>query len=191
MSGVAEYVGPAVQLLLGVVFLAAAVGKLRRPSRFVLTIRGFELLPSILSGPAAGALVALEAFVGISLLSGWGLRISVPIAGGLLVTFAIAVGINLSRGNVVPCGCFGSPSERISTRTLARLGLLMLAVVILTVAQLSANPSPLTITSLVVGGAGGMLRLALMTALAAFLAALAAWALHIPELRVLLRRSLE
>lgn len=186
MSGVAEYTGAAVQLLLGVVFVAAAVTKLRKPSRFVLAVRGYELIPSSLSGPVAGGLVALETFVGVSLLSGLGMQISVPMAGGLLVTFAGAVGINLSRGNIAPCGCLGSASERISTRTLARLGLLMLAVGVLALVQLSANPSPLTSGTLVVDSAGGLQRLVLATAVAVFLAVLATWALHIPELKVLL-----
>jgi hypothetical protein len=179
------------QLLLGVVFVAAAVTKLRRPSRFVLAVREYALIPSSLSGLVAGGLVALEAFVGISLLAGWGLAISVPIAAGLLGTFAFAVGINLRRGNIVACGCFGSASERISSRTLARIGLLMLAVVVLAVIRLSANPPPLAVASLVVDGADGLQRVVLTGVLAAWLAVMAAWALHIPELTVLARRTEE
>jgi hypothetical protein len=190
-AALAEYTGAALQMLLGAVFLVAAVGKLRNPARFEGALRGYELVPSMLSGPVAGGLVASEAFVGISLLSGLALPVGVPVAGGLLLIFALAVGINLRRGRDVPCGCFGSEAERISIRTLARLGMLILAVVVFAVVRFVADPIPLDVGSLVADGTIGLERLMFTAALAAFLALLAAWALHLPEMRVLIRRPLE
>lgn len=184
----AEYTGAALQLLLGVVFLVAAVGKLRNPARFEAALREYELVPSVLIGATAGGLVALEAFVGISLLSGWALPVGLPMAGGLLLGFALAVGINLRRGRDVQCGCFGSAAERISMRTLARLGMLILAVVILTVVRLVADPVPLTMGSVITDGIPALNRLMFTAAFATFLALLATWALHLPEMQVLISR---
>jgi putative oxidoreductase len=182
VSTIADYTAGALQLLLGVVFLAAAAPKLRNPSRFAQAIRGYRLIHSGLVGPVAGIVVVLEAFVGMSLVSARGLVISVPVAGALLVTFAIAVGLNLRRGNVVPCGCFGSASERISARTLTRLGLLIFAVAVLAVFQFGGGESQSLVT-----GADALQRLILTIAIAAWLAAMAGWVLHIPELTLLLR----
>lgn len=184
----ASYVSNSLQVVLGTVFLVAAVGKLRKPSRFVAALRGYELVPSMLSGPVAAGLMVIELLVGISLLSGWSLDVGVVVAGGLLLSFFVAVEINLRRGRLVPCGCFGSASERISPRTLARLGLLMLAAIGLAVVQLLSSPSPLNVASLATEGIGGLQRLVLTAAFAAFLTVLAMWVLHIPEVRALLRR---
>lgn len=189
MSGVlAEYTGAALQLLLGAVFFIAAIGKLRNPARFAEALRGYALVPSLLSGPTAGGLLVSEVFVGISLLSGWALTVGVPAAGGLLLIFSVAVGINLRRGRDLPCGCLGSEAERISWRTLARLGVLMLAVVVLASIRLLGNPAPMSVDVLIADGTRALERLMFTAAFAAFLALLATWALHLPEMRVLLGR---
>lgn len=189
-ASLAEYTGAALQLLLGAVFFVAAIGKLRNPARFEDAIRGYALVPSMLSGPVTGGLLVSEVFVGISLSSGWALTVGVPAAGALLLIFSVAVGINLSRGRNVPCGCFGSEAEHISRRTLARLGMLMLAVVVLAAIRLLANPAPISVGVLIADGTRALERLMFTAALAAFLALLATWALHIPEMRVLLARQL-
>src|SRR6266508_2723795 len=185
-------IGDSLQLVLGTVFLVAAVGKLRAPSRSVAAVRGYQLAPSMLSGPLTGALVVVEALVGFSLLSGWSLEAGVPAAGGLLLILASAVGINLRRGRAVPCGCFGSVTERISLRTLARLGLLMLSAIGLAGIRLVWSPSPLNVTSILTGGTSGLERLVAAASLAAFLAVVAMWILLVPEIRaLLLHRSLQ
>lgn len=186
--GIAAHLGHSLQVVLGTVFLAAAVAKLRNPLRFVSALRSYELVPRILSRPLAAALMVIETLVGLSLLLGWALDVSVSTAGALLLSFAVAVGINLRRGRVVPCGCFGSMSERISPRTMARLCLLMLAAFGLAVVRLVSNPSPLSVMSIVTDGIRGLQRLVLAGAFGAFLTIIGTWVLHIRELRALLRR---
>lgn len=187
-AGFVSYVSDSLQIVLGTVFLVAALGKLRKPSRFAAAIREYELVPSVLSGPLAATLVVVESLVGISLLSGWSLDVGLPVAGGLLVIFAVAVGINLRRGRAVPCGCFGSDTERITPRTLTRLGLLMLAAVALAGLRLLWSPLPLNVASLATGGTSGLERLAATAGFAAFQAVLAMWILQVPEISALLRR---
>jgi hypothetical protein len=190
MSGsFVEYAGNSIQLLLGAVFLAAAAPKLRHPYGFVVALRGYELVPSMVSAPVAGGLVASEAFVGISLLSGWALAVGLSVAGGLVATFAIGVGINLRRRRDIACGCFGSDSERISMRTLARIGLLIAAVAVLASIRFVANPAPMNAASLIADGSRALERLMFTAAFAALLAILATWALHLPEMGVLVRRA--
>lgn len=192
MSGTfADYTGAALQLLLGAVFLLAAAGKVRNPVRLEHAIRGYNLIPLVLSAPAAGALLVGEAFVALSLLSGWALAVGLPAAGGLLVTFAFAVGINLSRGRKVPCGCFGSDVESISGRTLARLGMLILGVVVVGAVRLLGTAAPMSVETFVADGTGALQRLVFTAAFAAFFAVSAMWALHLPEMRTVIRRSLD
>ncbi len=184
------YVVHSLQFLLGGVFLVAATAKVREPSRFISTLRKYELVPYALCGPVAAMVMAAESFVAISLLWGWAVEIGVSIAGSLLAVFAVAVGINLRRGRVVPCGCFGSVSEQISSRTLARIGLLILAVAGL-IAMLTATRTSSGLAILVRDGAGGLGQVALILAFAAFLLVLGAWVLHIPELKALLHQQFD
>lgn len=179
------YFGHSLGLLLASIFFVAAVTKVRRPSRFVAAVRDYELVPRGLSAPLAGAVVAAELFVAASLFSGWALSAGILIANVLLLVFAIAVGVNLRRGHVVSCGCFGSSTERISWRTLGRIGLLMLAGIGLAVLRLSGTVSP-NVSDLVTDAAG-LQQLALTAALASLLVMCGAWLLHLPEMAAVLR----
>lgn len=180
------YLGQSLQLLLGAVFFGAALGKLKRPSRFVVALRDYELIPPALSRPVASIVVAIELVVAISLLTGWALGASVPLAIVVLLAFAAAVSVNLRRGRVVPCGCFGSVSERISLRTLARIGLLLVAGIGLVTVRISSL-TPLDVASLIQDGTVGLEQLVFTAAFAVFLLMFGTWLLHIPELTVVLR----
>lgn len=179
------YLGQSLQLLLASIFLVAAVSKAARPARFVKAVRDYELLPRELSAPVAGAVVTAEAFVAGSLFSGWALGAGILVANVLLSIFAIAVGANLRRGHDVSCGCFGSSTERISSRTLTRIGLLMLAGIALAALRLSGSAFQ-TVSDLA-ADASGWQELALTAALAALLTMCGAWILHLPEMVAVLR----
>jgi hypothetical protein len=180
----ALWLAQSLQLLLGTVFLVAAITKLRRPSQFVVAVRNYQLIPRALSRPIAFMVVVIELLVAISMLSGWVLDVSVPAATLLLLSFAAAVAINLRRGRVVPCGCFGSVSEGISSRSLGRIGLLFVAVIGL-IGVRTASPAGLNVASLTMNG--GLELFVSAAAFAALLLMLGTWILHIPELAVVFR----
>ncbi len=94
-----------VQLALGVVFLLSDTAKLRNPMTFAF---GLLLMPG-------------EVFLALSHLTGWLIVVGVPLAMVTLVSFAVAVGVNLLRRREVPCYCFGDGRETISGRSLTRL----------------------------------------------------------------------
>lgn len=183
-----SYLSQTLQAVLGTVFFLAAIAKLRRPSRFVAAVGGYELVPPVLIAPLSVGLMVTEAVVSLSLLCGWFLDVGTSTAGALLLAFAAAVSINLRRGRHVPCGCFGSDGERISRRTLVRLAMLILAATALEVLRLVFTPLPLNVVSLVTEGPGGVQQLAVTAGFAAFLGVLGVWILHIPELIVLVPR---
>jgi hypothetical protein len=142
----------------GAVLLAAAAMKVAEPaaSRVALStygVRGWA------AGPAWAALVAVEAVLGVALLTG--VRAAALGAAALLAGFAGAQVVALAAGRGgAPCGCLGAHG-RISGASVARAALLA---GVAAVAALDAD-------------AGGWVRGSL-AALAVLAAVVAAFALH-------------
>lgn len=170
------------QLALGVVFLLAAVPKVRRPSVFVQAVRGYDLLPRAVVRPVAYALIAVEAFLAVALITGWAVGIAMPVAIASVLVFMVGVGVNLRRGRRVRCGCFGGAGEVLSARTMARLVLLLAGTTALLVAHIVDGGSAWTLSRLADGADG--LQLA---GVAAFWLMFGLWLLQLPELTSLLR----
>jgi Methylamine utilisation protein MauE len=123
-----------VQLALGLVFFLSAVSKVLNPKRFAQGVVEYRLLPKAVAYPFAAFLIGLEGWLAVAHLTGWLLEPAVPIGIATLSAFGGAVVINLRRGRIVPCYCFGGRGgERISPRTLARVLALILGEVILLV----------------------------------------------------------
>ena len=189
MTGrLAEYLAQSLQLALGTVFLVAAGAKLRRPTEFVAAVRGYGLIPAALSRAVAAGLIVAESLVAVSLLTGQALAVGVPAAGALLLVFAVAVSLNLKRGRPVSCGCFGSAEERISARTLVRIGLLLAGTLALAALRFGSQPAAIDVVDSVRQGIAGAERLLAVAALSAVQFLAASCLYHLPELRELLRR---
>jgi len=113
-----------VQLALGIVFLLSASSKVLHPSTFARGVREYKVLPDSIALIIGLLLIPIEIVLGISHLAGLLLSYAAPLALAILISFAVAVTVNLKRGRVMPCYCFGSQDgEQLSRRTLARLGL--------------------------------------------------------------------
>lgn len=119
-------------LLLGLVFLASAVPKLRYPKGFVLTVLQYQVLPPSLGERYARALPSLESLAAVLLLSGTAGRAASFLAALLLLSFCVGVAINLVRGRGVACGCFGVPAGRTISASLLLedIALLVIALVL-------------------------------------------------------------
>ncbi len=110
-----------IRLGLGAVFALAALGKLRDPRAFVQGIRAHDIVPHSLAILVALLVIVLEGFLTIAHFTGWLLAIAVPLGVATFLAFAGVIGVNLRRGRLIPCYCFGSHSgEKISLRTLSR-----------------------------------------------------------------------
>jgi hypothetical protein len=107
----------AVKALVGLVFLSAAIGKMRNWIPLQGVIANYRLLPDILVAPVAYVLPPVEALLGAALL---------------LAVFAAAMGINLLRGRRhIDCGCFQSAlRQSLSWILVARNGALVLLLVL-------------------------------------------------------------
>jgi len=95
-----------VQILLGVVFIAAALPKIADPPSFAHMIYNYRMLPGALVNSAGLFLPWFELLTGMALVLGiWRRTASVAI-GALLLVFIVAIGFNLVRANPIDCGCF-------------------------------------------------------------------------------------
>lgn len=106
-----------IRVILGAVFLYASFDKIIQPAAFAKTIANYQILPDILTHPAAIILPWLEVIIGLALLLGFWLPGSVFLANLLLVSFMGALSFNMARGLNIYCGCFTStvvPGEEIS-----------------------------------------------------------------------------
>jgi len=156
----------AIQIAIGLLFTIALLAKLREPSAFVATIRDFRVLPGAVTVPSAYLLLAAEAVVALSLVSGEGLSIGLPVALAASISFFTAVAINLRRGFALDCGCFGASSESISPKTLIRLALLIAATGLLLVLHVTGTAlfsisAIWSIGTHAIGWAGALVALAL------------------------------
>ncbi|MBX9884144.1 MAG: methylamine utilization protein MauE [Novosphingobium sp.] len=136
----------------GLVFLQAALAKLRHRELLVGVIANYRLLPAVLVAPAALLLPPAEIAVAIGLLLG-GQALAAAAAIALLVIFAVAMGINIVRGRrAIDCGCGRSHLRQPLSWLLVARNLVLAA---LLVPRLLPGAMP-TAADLVVALAGGL-----------------------------------
>lgn len=95
-------------LLLGTVFLASAVPKLRRSRSFTLTVLEYRVLPPVLGRLYARLLPGTELFVALLFLAGTAVRLAAVVSSLLLISFIVGISVNIARGRDLDCGCFGA-----------------------------------------------------------------------------------
>jgi uncharacterized membrane protein YphA (DoxX/SURF4 family) len=121
------------RLILGGLLLLAGVTKLAGRAAFRDAVAEYQVLPRALETPFAAALPWAETALGALLLLGLGTPVAAALATPLLLSFAVAIGVNLARGRSFNCHCFGSiQSDPIGWPALVRS--LALVAVALTVA---------------------------------------------------------
>lgn len=110
LIGLASAAGLAGAVGVGLVFLQAALAKLRHRELLAGVIANYRLLSPALTGPAALLLPPAELAVSLGLLLGGAWRPAQFVATlgaiALLLVFAAAMGINIARGRShIDCGC--------------------------------------------------------------------------------------
>ena len=95
-----------VQIALGLFFVAAALPKIVDPPSFAHMIYNYRILPGPLVNLASLVMPWVELLSGLALVLGIWRGTARTIIGALLLTFIIAISINLLRNNSIDCGCF-------------------------------------------------------------------------------------
>lgn len=135
-------------------FGGAVAGKLRHIDSFLDTVSRYRLVPFALSRPAAWLIIGLEIEVVVALASGSFVGIGSASAAALLTGFALAIAINLARGErEIDCGCFQAGRRQPLGWDLVLRNLLLAA---LFLPLLAARPSPATALEWLDGFAGGL-----------------------------------
>lgn len=98
------------RMCLGLFFLPSAFGKLANQRAFIRGTVDYDILPPNVARIVGRLLPWIELAIGLALVLGILLPISGILAAGLLVVFAVAVGINLHRGRAISCNCYGIAS---------------------------------------------------------------------------------
>jgi uncharacterized membrane protein YphA (DoxX/SURF4 family) len=144
----------AVRTLIALVYLAAAIGKIRHWAVFQGVVANYRLLPDVLVAPFAYCLPPIEALLGAALLCGLLSPWADLAAAALLLVFAAAMGINLKRGRQhIDCGCFQSVLKQTLSWTLVvRNGVLALLLGIALLTTRGAADLRMTIDGLLAGG---------------------------------------
>lgn len=116
-----------IELAISITLLLSSVGKLRDPVGFARGIADYEILPVRFAYAFGLLVIPLEACLALMHLTGWAVGVAASIGVVMFACFAVGVGINLRRGQILPCRCFGDPgAEILSGTVLARLLLLLL-----------------------------------------------------------------
>ncbi len=96
------------RVILGTIFCSAGYHKLRNFEEHILIIEDYKLLPKSWVKKAGSIEIILELISGGLLLIGVYQNIASFIVSGLLLTFCVAISVNLLRGrNEISCGCGG------------------------------------------------------------------------------------
>ena len=103
-----------VRLILGTVFIWAAVPKIANPQAFAGIIGNYRILPPVLVNPAAIILPWVETLCGVSLLTGRLIRGSALLFVALMFIFLSAMAFNMARGIDISCGCFSVAANKAS-----------------------------------------------------------------------------
>jgi hypothetical protein len=121
----------AIRTLIALVFMSAAIGKMRNWPIFQGVVANYRLLPQVLVGPVTYGLPPAEAAIGATLPTGLLAPWAEAAAALLLGAFAVAMGINLLRGRRhIDCGCFqGTLKQPLSWTLVSRNALLALLLV--------------------------------------------------------------
>jgi uncharacterized membrane protein YphA (DoxX/SURF4 family) len=116
------------RLVIGCIFVASSISKLRQPYDFLASVYGYELV-----GPKLGVIVAivlpwLELLAGVCLVGGIFVAGALLASIGMCAMFSFVLASALWRGLEISCGCFNpSSTSVIGYWSLIRAATLLLA----------------------------------------------------------------
>jgi hypothetical protein len=122
-------------------FLVAAIHKLRDPARFAAMLGEYRVLPARLVRLGAVVVVGAELVAAMALAApGWR-HAGLVAAAVLLLVYAAAIGVNLLRGRRdIDCGCAGPAARRPIGAGLVVRNLVLAVLALLALAPVGARP---------------------------------------------------
>ena len=166
-------VGMLISGCLALLFVSAALHKLRGLAGFTEVLRAYRVLPAALAGCAPLVPLA-ELAVAVGLLTP-ATRSGAALGGaGLLLAYAAAIGVNLGRGRYqLACGCGGPDEARPITPWMVARNVLLALLLAMTL--LPWQVRPLVPTDILTIGAGAAVAALLYICLDRLLGRVAPW----------------
>jgi uncharacterized membrane protein YphA (DoxX/SURF4 family) len=96
------------RVAVGLVMLAAALGKIADPAAFASQIHHFRILPAGAENLSAILMPWVELIAGLALVLGVRARSGAWLSLAMMVVFTLAVGQAVARNLDIECGCFGT-----------------------------------------------------------------------------------
>ena len=109
------WLGAVIRLVLGGIWIWAALSKLSDPRGFTQAVRAYQATPEWLAKGIGYGLPVLELIVGVLLVVGLVTRIVAAASGVLFVVFLIGLVQAAIRGIQLSCGCFGGGGASANT----------------------------------------------------------------------------
>lgn len=98
----------AVRIIVGFLFLSSAISKLNSMTEHIVTVRKYKIIPSRMVRFFSYFETIVELIASILIIIGYKVELAGFIILALLVSYTVAVIINLFRGNTnISCGCGG------------------------------------------------------------------------------------
>jgi len=119
------------QIVLALIFISAAIGKILDTQAFIETVTAYQILPKFLITPFGHFIPWLEFTIGLTLLIDRWPAGAVFSANLMLMLFIVIVLISLLRGLEIDCGCFAIIKEDSLMKTLIRDFIFMVPALIL------------------------------------------------------------
>lgn len=138
-----EWLEASLAVGLGILFIYAALPKIRQPAEFAQAVKYYRILPLWAVNAVAIFLPWCELLSGVALFfrrlrcgGAW-------MVGGMALVFAAAVISAMARGLDISCGCFDRHSSKAGMKTLALdAGIIVCAAVILWRCSSTPRPAP-------------------------------------------------
>jgi len=122
----------AARWLLGLIFLASALGKIVDPAAFADNIADYRLVPFAAVNVVAIVMTWTEFLVGLSLINGVAARSGALLAAAMNVVFIGAAASAMARGLDIECGCFSVAKSTVGWGLIGRdIMFLAMALIIL------------------------------------------------------------
>lgn len=115
------------RIVVGWVFIYAAVGKIADPADFANDIENYQLLPDFMINIIALTLPWIELVCGVFLITGIRIRANALLATMIFAVFNIAVFFAMAKGLNIDCGCF---SDRASMVGWGKIGENMITLIL-------------------------------------------------------------
>ena len=181
----------ALQLAVGLVFIIAVVPKLLHPTAFAEVVGAYTFVPARALRILPFVLAPIELVVGVTLVTGFFVRFGLIVAFLTLVAFLATVLVALRHGLAIPCGCFGRTGEPISSRSVVRLSLLVVAAGIALALTFALHTSSFQPHAYALDSKDGLRLVLSVSTLGGFLVIAGLWILTVPEILFLARASVQ